>query len=278
MIRRQGGYGGQGLALIKGLGETGQAVFNVATIREVAVASGVNPAYLNVLLHDLVRAELLRRIKRGSYALAPGLPGVAEPHPFSIAMALVEPCAVSGWSALNHHGLTEQIPNRVTLTTPRRIVTPAMRGKTRTEPSVWAVHGQEFEIVRVIPAHFFGQEEIWLGEVKVQIFDRERAILDCFALPRRFGGLAEGLGILEEHRKEIAAKRLVAHALRYGKVAVAKRVGFALERVGVRASVLEPLRALPVQGQRLLDPTKPARGDFNSRWALRENLSRRWQA
>lgn len=278
MSRRNKRYGGQGLALIKGLGETAQAIFNIATIREVAAVAGVTPAYVNVLLHDLVRAGLLRRVKRGSYALATGLPGVAEPHPFSIAMALVEPCAVSGWAALNHYGLTEQIPHRVTLTTPRRVVTPAMRGATRTKPSVWAVDGQEFEIVRVIPAHFFGQEEIWLGEVKVQIFDRERALLDCFALPRRFGGLTEGLGILEEHWKEISTKRLVAHALRYGKVAVAKRVGFALERMGVRASVIEPLRALPVQGQRLLDPTKPARGDFNSRWALRENLSRRRQA
>jgi predicted transcriptional regulator of viral defense system len=266
------------LALIQGLGETSQAVFNVATIREVAAAAGVTPAYLNVLLHDLVRTGLLRRVKRGTYALASGLPGVAEPHPFSIGMALVEPCAVSGWSALNHHGLTEQIPHRVTLTTPRRIVTPAMRGAMRTEPSVWVVEGQEYEIVRVIPAHFFGQEEVWLGEAKVQIFDRERALLDCFALPRRFGGLAEGLGILEEHQRQVDTKRLVAHALRYGKVAVAKRVGFALERVGVRASIIEPLRALPVQGQRLLDPTKPACGGFNSRWALRENLSGRRKA
>ncbi|MGH7858282.1 MAG: type IV toxin-antitoxin system AbiEi family antitoxin domain-containing protein, partial [Candidatus Binatia bacterium] len=64
-------------------------------------------------------------------------------------------------------------------------------------------------------------------------------------------------------------------ALRYGKVSVAKRVGYALERLGVRASIVEPLRALPVQGQRPLDPTKPAAGEYNRRWALRGNLSAR---
>ena len=37
------------------------------------------------------------------------------------------------------------------------------------------------------------------------------------------GGLAEGLGILEEHLDELDIKRLVAHAKRYGKASVAKR-------------------------------------------------------
>lgn len=200
-------------------------------------------------------------------------------------MALVDPCAVSGWSALNHHGLTEQVPQVVTLTTPRRIVTPAMRGskesaaressRVRMAASVWEVGGQGYEIVTVVPAHYFGYEEIWLGESPVRILDRERALLDCFALPRRFGGLAEGLGILEEHLHELDVKRLVAHAQRYGKVSVAKRIGFALERAGAGASLIEPLRVLPIQGIRLLDPTKPPRGERNTRWGLRENLGAR---
>jgi len=49
---------------------------------------------------------------------------------FALGMALVEPSAVGGWAALNHHGLTEQIPRVITLTTPKRIVTPAMRGSS----------------------------------------------------------------------------------------------------------------------------------------------------
>lgn len=271
-------YGGLGLALIKGLTASGQVTFGVSDARQIAARVGIAPAYLGVLLHRLVRAGLLQRVKRGVFALTTGLSGVPEAHPFAIGMALIDPCAVSGWSALNHHGLTEQIPQRITLTTPRRLVTPAMRGPAmrgtgRAGPSVWEVPGQAYEIVQVVPAHFFGDETVWVGESRIRMFDRERALLDCFALPRRLGGLAEGLGILEEHLHEIDVKRLVAHALRYGKVSVAKRVGFALERVGARASAVEPLRALPVQGQRLLDPTRPAGGAYNRRWALRENLS-----
>lgn len=137
------------------------------------------------------------------------------------------------------HGLTEQIPQVVTLTTPRRIVTPAMRGSkasamgeslpVRTAASIWEVAGQGYEIVTVVPAHYFGYEEVWLGESRVRILDRERALLDCFAL----------------------------------------------ERAGTDSSLIEPLRALPIQGIRLLDPTKPPRGERNTRWGLRENLGAR---
>jgi predicted transcriptional regulator of viral defense system len=268
-------YGGLGLSLVKELAKLGQRTFTLADARHVAGHVGIAPGYLGVLLHRLVHAELLYRVKRGTYALAAGISHGAPIHPFAIAMTLASPCAVSGWSALNHHGLTEQIPQRVTLTTPRRIVTPSMRGAARTAPSVWEVAEQEYEIVQIIPRHFFGHVEIWLGESRVQIFDRERALLDCFALPRRFGGLAEGLGILDEHLHEIDMKRLVAHAIRYGKLSVAKRVGFALEHAGARAATVEPLRVLPIQGLRLLDPTRPSRGALNQRWALRDNLSAR---
>jgi len=37
---------------------------------------------------------------------------------FEIAMALVDPAAISHWSALHHHALTEQAPRRVFVLTP----------------------------------------------------------------------------------------------------------------------------------------------------------------
>jgi len=266
-------YGGLGLALLRALAEDGRSTFTMAEARETGRAVGVADSYLSVLLHRLGRAGFIRRIKHGTYALATGLPGFPEAHPFSLGMALVQPSAISGWAALNHHGLTEQIPRVVTLTTPKRVVTPAMRGAVRTAPSVWEVAGQAFEMVSVVPAHFFGDEEIWLGDSRVRMFDRERALLDCFALPRRFGGIAEGLGILEEHLGQLDLKRLVAHAKRYGKAAVARRIGYALEHLGAEPAIVEPLLAMPMQGVRLLDPTRPRHGERNRRWGLIENLA-----
>jgi predicted transcriptional regulator of viral defense system len=272
-LRPEPSYGGHGVAMLRTLAEQGRPTFTSADAREAAQATGIAHSYLSVLLHRLQRAGWVRRIKRGSYTLAPGLPGVPDAHPFAVGMALVEPCAISGWAALRHHGLTEQVPRVITLTTPKRVVTPAMRGAVRAAPSTWEAAGQPFDIVTVIPAHFFGDEEVWIGEVRVRMFDRERALLDCFAAPRRFGGLAEGLGVLEEHVGDLNVPRLVAYARRYGTAAVAKRVGYALERAGVAPEFIEPLQTLPMTGHRPLDPTKALIGARNARWQLVENLA-----
>ena len=266
-------YGGLGVALLRVLAEEGRSTFTTAEARDAARKVGVADSYLTVLLHRLERAGWLQRLKHGTYALATGLPGFPEAHPFAIGMALVQPCAISGWAALNRHGLTEQIPRIITLSTPKRVVTPAMRGAVRAAPSTWEAAGQRFEIITVVPAHFFGDEEIWVGDSRVRIFDRERALLDCFALPRRFGGLAEGLGIVENHLHELDIQRLVAHAQRYGKAAVARRVGHTLEQAGVEQELVEPLRTLPMIGHRPLDPTRHPQGERNKRWGIIENLA-----
>ena len=265
-------YGGLGLELLRTLAEQGRSTFTVAEARQTGRAVGVGDSYLTLLLHRLERASFIRRIKHGTYALATGLPGFPEAHPFALGMALVQPSAISGWAALNHHGLTEQIPRIITLTTPKRVVTPAMRGVVRAAPSTWEVAGQTFEIVTVVPAHFFGDETIWLGDSRVRMFDRERALLDCFAMSHRFGGIAEGLGILEDHLHELDLERLVSHAVRYRKAAVARRVGYALEYVRASPAAVDALLAVPMQGVRPLDPTRRAQGERNRRWGLIENL------
>lgn len=265
-------YGGHGIALLRALADRNASTFTVDQARASARALGIADSYLSLLLHRLQRAGFVDRLKHGAYAFAGSIPGVAEVHAFSVAMALIDPCAVSGWAALNHHGLSEQLPHVITLMTPKHVVTPAMRGTSRTAPSVWAAAGQRYEIVSTVPANFFGYEDVWIGESRVRILDRERVLLDCFASPRRYGSLSEALGILEEHVDEIDVPRLIAHARRFSKRAAAKRVGYALEKLGIASNVLEPLRALPMLGYRALDPTREELGTRDRRWQVVVNL------
>jgi predicted transcriptional regulator of viral defense system len=148
-----------------------------------------------------------------------------------------------------------------------------MRSAVSSAPSIWETADQRFDIVTGIPAHFFGDEDVWIGDTRVRVFDREQAMLDCFALPRRFGGLAEGLGVVEEHLHELDVERLVAHAQRCGTASVAKRVGYVLEHVGVASRRLTALPSMPIAGYRPLDPTKPLVGERNQRWGLIVNLT-----
>jgi predicted transcriptional regulator of viral defense system len=260
----------KGMALLRSLADGGKNVFTVEQARRAADDVGIGTSYLIHLLGRLAREGWIERIKKGTYVITAGL--APEVHGFAIGMALVDPCAVSGWAALNHHGLTDQVPRLVTLSTPKRAVTPAMRGVARTAPSVWEVGERRFEIECIVEAHFFGHEEIWLGESRVRIFDRERALLDCFALPRRFGGISVGLSIVERHRDVLDVGRLVSHARRYAKASVAKRVGYALEMARVGGDVVEPLLEVPIRGYRPLDPTGPRRGVPIRRWHVRDNL------
>ncbi len=261
------------MALLRTLADQGKPVFTTRDARSAADEAGIGSSYLKELLRRLTKTDWIERIKRGTYVITAGIPGFPlELHPFAIGMALVDLSAVSGWAALNYHGLSEQIPRIITLTTPKHTVTPAMRGAASSPSSKWRVGENQFELVTVVPSHFFGYEHVWLGEARVRIFDRERALLDCFALPRKFGGISEGIAVVDEHLHELDIERFVSHTLRYGKASVAKRAGYALDLAGVDAAVLKPLRDLPVKGYRLLDPTKPARGRRSGRWSLRDNL------
>lgn len=260
------------MALLRSLADRNASTFTVGEARAAAIDLGIAASYVVTLLHRLQRAGFLSRVKRGVYAFAESIPGRTEAHPFSIATALVESCAISGWAALNHHGLTEQIPHMITLTTSKKVVTPSMRGASNTAPSIWEVSGNRYEIVSIAPVNFFGCEELWLGDARVQILDRERALLDCFASPRKFGSLSEALGILEEHLHELDLQRLISHALRFSKQVVAKRLGYALELLGVDPDAIEPLRALPMLGYRALDPTRQESGVRDRRWQVVVNL------
>lgn len=194
-------------------------------------------------------------------------------HPFAIGAAIVSPSAVSHWSALQHWGLTDQIPATVTLSSPTRTFPPADEADERSSRPAWTVAGVRYEFVAITRPRFFGVTQVWVNERnQVPIFDRERALLDAFHHFHIFGSLSVALEILEAHLAEIDVRRLVEYAVRLDVAAVAKRLGWALEKLGVPPDVLAPLRSYPARGDSPLDPGRPARGRHNPTWHVIENL------
>lgn len=90
------------------------------------------------------------------------------------------------------------------------------------------------------------------------IFDRERALLDAFHHFHIFGSLSVALEIFESHLADIVVQRLVEYAVHLDVAAVAKRLGWALEELGVLPDVLAPLRSYPAKRDSSLDPGRPA--------------------
>ncbi len=238
-------------------------------------APDLAPQRVNAVLAQLTQAGWVERLKRGAYAVTTPIFD-ATVHPFAVAAFLVSPVAISHWSAMAHHGFTTQIPPMVQASTPSTVVTPEMRQGEAYQPrgrAVWRVLGFEFEFIHVQEDRFFGFEEIWVSRWhRVAMTDPERTLLDLFAAPQVFGSLQVGLETLEAQLQSLNTGKLVAYALRYDVGSVIKRLGWALERLGVPESVTAPLRAYPLRSYSQLDPTAPSGGMPVARWQLRNNL------
>ena len=280
------GYGETlGIRLLREMAGRGLFIFSTDEAKAAGGQLGIDEGYCPQLLAHLVAGGWLLRLRRGLYAGLGGLPGSVEVHPFAVATRLVSPAAISHWSALHHHGLTEQVPRHVTASTPRKVVTPSMRapsGAGRREgrqideeggKHFWQANGVAYEYFTVTRDRFFGIEEVWIDEhFRIPIYDKERSLLDGFVAPRVFGSLSEPLGILEEHLATLDLEKIVAYAVRLGKASVARRLGWALDRLGVPSCVTEPLASLSMDGVRVLDPTRPREGPYDDRWMVQENL------
>lgn len=262
-----------GIRFLTAVDGNGIDPFTVAEAIRRGTLLGLSQRHVITLLHRLATAGLLTRVKKGLYSVNDPVTRTPRAHPFAIGTALVAPSAVSHWSALQHWGLSEQVPNTITLSSPTRTYPPGDVGQITKGRPAWVVAGIHYEAISVTKERFFGITQVWVNERnQVPIFDRERALLDVFHHFHIFGSLSTGMDILEKHLTDINVSRLVQYSLQLQVTAVIKRVGWALEHNNVPPVILEPLRVYAALGESPLDPGRPARGHHNLTWHVIENL------
>lgn len=272
MTRENLVHTGSGVELVRRLASEGDRIFTSARARELAPAVGLSEGYLRQALHHLAKSGWVIRLRKGLYALSSTVPGVTPVHEFEIAMALVDPAAISHWSALHHHGLTEQAPRKVFVLTTTQASVPRRRGaRAKHASDGFTVAGTSYQFVQVKPERFFGTDKVWIGEARVTITDPERTLLDGLAMPQYCGDFAEVLHAFKVRGTDLDLQRIIEYALKLD-AATAKRLGWVLEQRGVDLSKFERLAALPIKGYRKLDPTGPRKGPTNARWMIQENL------
>ena len=211
-------------------------------------------------LDRLERKGWIRRIKRGRFAVIPLSSGDARSpqlHEFLIAMELVSPAAIAYWSALNHHGMTEQIPRTVFVATNHHV-----------QLSTKEALGFTFKIISVQPKKFFGIEKDWIDEQPFSITDKEKTIIDGLDLPKYVGGVGEIAKALAQDWGELDQAKLRQYAAKIGNTAAAKRLGFLMETLGLGdpEALRETVSLAP--GFSPFDPTLPKKGKHSRRWGL----------
>ena len=268
-----------GIELVRLLAYEGDRIFTTERARELAPRVGLKDSYLTEALYHLRKNDWIVSLRRGLYALSPTVPGVAAAHEFEIATALVDPAMISHWSALHHHGLTEQIPRDVFVltTTDAWVPRPRKEGKERAGGG-FVVGDTTYRFIQVKPDRFFGGENLWVGEARVPMSDLERTLLDCLSMPQHCGGFGEALYCLPS--RDASTEHRTHHRVRHqaGRDhSQALGVGARSPRGSARFE-LEELAALPIKGYRKLDPTGPRKGPCNGRWMVQENLPRMVEA
>ncbi|GAF83304.1 unnamed protein product, partial [marine sediment metagenome] len=248
-------------------------IFTIADARKAASSCGMADNYVVEALYHLSNNGWITRLKRGLYIVSSSFPGMTPVHEFEIAMALVQPSAISHWSALHFHGMTEQIPQRVYITTTQAIpISRAVKTRNKNQRSFSReVNSILYEFIKIKPERFFGIKDFWVGEVKVTITDPERTLIDGLISPKHFGGWAEIYSAFESHMSSLDLAKMIDYSLRLDAV-IAKRLGWIMEKVGVGDTILHKLEAFPIKDYRVLDSTGPRKGHCNKRWMIQENF------
>ncbi len=261
-IKNTSGLGPKAASLLTTLAGQDKRLFDTQQAHEIL---GDSRSATHKLLHDLVQKGWLKSLSKGKYLIVPLGAGPERQytvHEFLVAHHLAPEGYIAYWTALHHHGLTEQIPRTVWVATPKRRKTKNVSGVT-------------YEFVTLRPYKIFGQESVWIEGETVPVADREKSLVDGLDHPEYCGGIAEVAKTLHAAwlEEEVRLKRLTDYAHRMRNRAIFKRLGYLVERLSLPAEgFAETWQEALSKGYAQLDPTRPEEGRFDGRWRVQVNV------
>lgn len=191
----------------------------------------------------------LYRMRKGVYASV-DITASSSDHslidPWVVANELFTPCYIGGWSAAAHWGFTEQIFESTLIITSRRI-----NGKKQT------VGGLTFLIKKLKPERMFGLKTVWKEQLKVQVSDPHKTIIDMFDDPSIGGGMRSVIDFFEQYlySSHFNADALLESASKMDNRTIFKRLGFVLSKIKPDATaLLNHCKQNISQGNSQLDP------------------------
>jgi len=210
---------------------------------------------MNEIIENLARKGFLHRLERGKYCRS------TFHDENVIGTFIASDGAISYWSALNLHGLTEQFPNTIFVQT------------THKKNSV-SVFGAEYQFIKINRQKRAGIAFYGYGNYKYPITDVEKTLIDCFDLPQYSGGYAELIRAF--HRAELNTDKMINYCIAVNNIAATKRMGFLSELFHRKElqSFIEFARTKVNRTYNLFDPFGESTGEPDSTWYLRLNLSK----
>ncbi|MBN1615134.1 MAG: type IV toxin-antitoxin system AbiEi family antitoxin domain-containing protein [Deltaproteobacteria bacterium] len=216
------------------------------------------------------------RVRQGLYVPVPlesPSTDIALEDPWIIADRLFSPGYIGGWSAAEYWELTEQIFRTI-------MVMTTLKPRNRKP----IIKGSNF-LIRTVPEKaLFGMNTVWRGQVKVNVSDPTRTVLDMLNDPALGGGLRP---VADMFRNYLTSKNkdvslLIKYGDKLGNGAVFKRLGFLASRFAPgEEDLISACRSRLTQGNVKVDPAMAAdrlitawRLWVPARWAKEKTIDR----
>lgn len=226
---------------------------SIFSFEEIKSFSKLDSSELQDILTIYAKKHIIYRIEKGLYCVR------NFRNPYVIGNAMVKNSSVAYWSALNLHGLTEQIPNVVYVQSDGR----------KTDKKVFNVR---YKFIQVKPEKICGIIQMGYGNEQFKVTDVEKTLLDCFDLPQYAGGYEELIRAF--YVAKINGGKLLKYAVQMNNLSVIKRVSYlsALFEIESLGKFREKAQKFINKRYALLDPMGEDTGKFNSSWRLRINI------
>ncbi len=228
---------------------------SVFTMEQLSKLTAIPSPHINEILENLARKKMIDRLERGKYCR------YGFRNEKVIGSFLTGDGCIAYWSALNHHLMTEQIPNVVFVQSPRY------------KPSK-SIFNVRYKFVKVLNNKFFGIMQTGYGQNSFPVTDKEKTLLDCFGNPEYSSGYSELIRAFAT--TGLSADKLFEYGVKANNLAVLKRIAFLSEIIGQHGyhKFRKMTTARLNKRYALLDPLGPDEGEFLSTWGLRLNITR----
>ncbi len=195
------------------------------TIDDACRLLNIPPEKARKYLSRWAQQGWISRISRGVYIPVPidaNRPDIAIEDPWIIASALFSPIYVGGWTAAHHWELTEQLFRAIVVFTTRSV-----RDRNPT------IRDVPFIIHTAKEKKIFGTSTVWRNDIKIQVSNPTRTILDILNNFSVGGGLIQGVEIFRnymdsEHKN---LELLIKQISKFGNKTLFKRLGYLLEKL-----------------------------------------------
>jgi predicted transcriptional regulator of viral defense system len=232
------------------------------SVDEAAGVLGASTSDAAKMLARWTKNGWMTRIRRGLYVPVPlesRTTDMVLEDPWIVAERLFTPCYIGGWSAAEYLDLTEQIFNTVVVMTVQK---PRDRRPSIKGTAFW---------LRTMPEKaMFGLKPVWRGQVKVQISDPSRTLVDMLSAPALGGGIRSVSDMLSTYLQSgnKNLELMIKYAQQLGNGAVFKRLGFLLELLASdETTIMDLCREKMTSGNANLDPGL-SRDQLITRWRL----------